>query len=180
MIEDCTIHPTAEIKHPDLCNIYGCTIGEYSAVGPFVEIQRGVTIGRLCKVESHSFICEHVTIGNDVFIGHGVMFTNDKYPVIKSPVVFEKTIIDDGVSIGSGAVIGPGVHIGQHALIGAGAVVLKDIPAYTTAAGNPARIIRTFADLTERNNVLEKRYHSFSNTGRRAIPATIKAAIKLA
>ena len=174
MIEDCTIHPTSEIKHPDLCNLYGCTIGKYSAVGPFVEIQRGVVIGEMCKVESHTFICDHVTIGNDVFIGHGVMFTNDRYPVIKSPVVFEKTIIEDFVSIGSGAVIGPGVRIGAGAIVGAGAVVLRDIPAYTTAAGNPARIIRTFADLAERNNYLEKRYNSFSGTGCRAVPVPIQ------
>lgn len=145
MIEiDCTIHPTAQIMFPNMCNIYGCEIGAYTNVGPFVEIQRGVEIGEMCKIESHTFICDKVTIRNYVFIGHGVMFTNDRYPVISSAVNWEDTVIRDYASIGSGATIGPGVTIGKHAIVGCGAVVIRDVPDYTIVAGNPARIIKQF------------------------------------
>lgn len=175
MIENSTIDPTAEIKHPELCNIYECEIGAYSAVGPFVEIQRGVVIGRLCKIESHSFVCNHVTLGDRVFVGHGVMFTNDRYPVILSDVKFEETAVCDGASIGSGAVIGPGVCIGNHSIIGAGAVVINDVPAYSIVAGNPATVIRQFKNLRERNQYLEKHYDSFSDAGRGRVFQPISA-----
>lgn len=149
MIEDCTLGREAIIYHPDLCNLYGCTIGAHSTVGPFVEVQRGVTVGKFSKISSHTFICDGVTIGDRVFVGHSVSFTNDLYPAITGPFVKVQTVIEDDVSIGSGATILP-VTIGRGAIIGAGAVVTKDVPAYAIVAGNPARVVRQFADLDER------------------------------
>lgn len=137
------------ITHPDLVNIYGCRIGDATRVGPFVEIQAGVIIGAACKIQSHSFICDGVTIGDEVFIGHGVMFTNDLFPRATaddgSPLGPEgwtllKTHVNARASIGSGAVILP-VTIGVGALIGAGAVVTSDVSEYAIVAGNPARVI---------------------------------------
>ena len=116
-------------------------MGENCIVGPFVEIQKGVKIGNNCKIESHTFICEGVTIGNNVFIGHGVIFVNDKHPVItKSDWKLETTIIEDGVSIGSNATILP-VTLGRGCVIGAGAVVVKDVLQFSKVAGNPAKEI---------------------------------------
>jgi len=140
------IHETAKIVLPT--NIYGpdTSIGEDTRIGPFVEIQRGVTIGKRCKIQSHTFICEGVTIQDEVFIGHGVVFTNDRYPhaakdgkMITDEWTLEYTHVLEGASIGSGAVILPGITIGSHATIGAGAVVTKDVPAFSTVKGVPAK-----------------------------------------
>ncbi len=135
-------------------NLYGCVIGDESQIGTFVEIQRGVTIGKRCKIQSHSFLCEGVTIEDGVQIGHGVMFTNDRLPravnedgSFKNPDdwVLEKTLVKAGAAIGSNATILPGLTIGEWSLVGAGAVVTKDVPARTIVAGNPATIIRTLS-----------------------------------
>lgn len=134
----------------DLVNLYNCSIDDCTTVGPFVEIQSNVKIGKFCKISSHSFICEGVTIGDGVFIGHGVMFTNDRHPTaVNSDGSLKKsgdwnlelTCIEDRVSIGSGAVILPGIRVGEGAVIGAGAVVVTDIPPNAVVVGNPARII---------------------------------------
>jgi len=140
------------VKIFDFVNAYGCTIGDGSKVGAFVEIQKGVTIGRNCKISSHTFICEGVHIADRVFVGHGVMFTNDLFPRATRPDgqpqttddwQLVETHIEEGVSIGSNATIICGITIGAHAMIGAGAVVTKDIPPYGVAIGNPARVIKT-------------------------------------
>ncbi len=132
-------------------NLYGCEIGDGSKIGTFVEIQKGARIGRHVKVSSHSFICEGVTIEDNVFIGHGVMFINDKYPratTLAGGLQTEadwncvSTLICCGASIGSNATILCGVTIGEGAIIGAGSVVTHDVPAFSIAAGNPARILR--------------------------------------
>jgi UDP-2-acetamido-3-amino-2,3-dideoxy-glucuronate N-acetyltransferase len=129
-------------------NLYGCTIGDDSRVGPFVEVQRGARIGARCKIQSHTFICEGVTIEDEVFVGHGVMFINDKTPrataasgALQTTDDWEllTTVVARGASIGSGAVILGGVRIGEEALIGAGAVVTRDVEPRTVVAGSPAR-----------------------------------------
>ena len=136
-----------DVKIYDFVNLYGCTIGDASQIGPFVEIQRGVTIGARVKVQSHSFICEGVTIEDEVFIGHGVMFINDAYPFSElqsddPPVILQKTLVRRTAAIGSNATILGDVVIGEHAIVGAGAVVTRDVPARAIVAGNPARILR--------------------------------------
>ncbi len=137
-------------------NLYGCEIGDESKIGTFVEIQKGVKIGRRVKVSSHSFICEGVTIEDGVFIGHGVMFTNDKYPrsTTESGELQTEadwgcipTLVKRGASIGSNATILCGVTIGEEAIVGAGSVVTHNIPARTVVAGNPARLIREISRL---------------------------------
>lgn len=153
MIEQCSIAESAVVYHPDLVNLYYCSVGPLSTVGPFVEIQRGCSIGRYTKISSHTFVCTHVTIGNYVFVGHGVMFTNDLYPAIVQAFVPRSTVVEDWVSIGSGATILP-VTIGQGAIIGAGAVVTKNVPPFAVVVGNPARVVRQFASLEERNEYL--------------------------
>ncbi|MFK7849095.1 MAG: DapH/DapD/GlmU-related protein [Rhodothermales bacterium] len=132
-------------------NLYGCTIGDHTKVGTFVEIQKGAHVGAHCKISSHTFICEGVQIEDRVFIGHGVMFINDLYPratnedgslQTEEDWSCESTVIEEGVSIGSNATILGGIRIGKNAIVGAGAVITKDVPPYTIVAGNPARIIR--------------------------------------
>lgn len=137
-----------KVRYFNFVNLYGCAIGDETKIGAFVEIQKDATVGRRCKISSHSFVCEGVHIGDDVFVGHGVVFTNDKYPrasVAGRPVTDEwellETVVEDGVSIGSNATILCGIRIGKGALIGAGAVVTADVPAGAKVAGVPARPI---------------------------------------
>jgi UDP-2-acetamido-3-amino-2,3-dideoxy-glucuronate N-acetyltransferase len=131
-------------------NLYGCRIGEGTRIGPFVEIQRGAVVGARCKIQSHSFICTGVEIGDGVFVGHGTMFINDRFPratnasgALTTEVdwTLERTIVEDGATLGSGAVIMGGVHIGSGALVGAGAVVTRDVASGETVAGVPARVL---------------------------------------
>ena len=137
-----TIHPYT--------NIYGCTIGDNTSIGPFVEIQSNSKIGKNCKIQSHSFICEGVEIKNECFIGHGVIFCNDKLPrattkgklKTKHDWVLDKVIIEKGASIGSNSTILGGIIVGKNSLIGAGSVVTKNIPANQIWAGNPAKFIK--------------------------------------
>ena len=133
-------------------NAYGCEIGDETRVGAFVEIQKGVKIGRRCKISSHSFLCEGVTIEDNVFIGHGVMFTNDKYPRAtnedgspqsEADWIVVQITIRKGASIGSNATILAGVTVGENAMVGAGAVVTRDVPDGATVAGVPARVVKT-------------------------------------
>src|SRR4051794_21781182 len=142
--EDVVIH------HPQLVNLYGCRIGDASRIGTFVEIQRGAVVGRACKISSHTFICDGVTIEDGVFIGHGVMFTNDLFPRalsvdgrLQTDADWEmvRTQVEAGASIGSNVTIVAGVTIGRGALVGAGAVVTHDVPPYAIVAGVPARIL---------------------------------------
>jgi UDP-2-acetamido-3-amino-2,3-dideoxy-glucuronate N-acetyltransferase len=139
-----------QIFHPQLVNLYGCDIGDETKIGSFVEIQKNVTVGRRCKVSSHSFLCEGVVIEDEVFIGHGVMFTNDVYPKAtnkdgtlqtEADWAVVKTLVKRHASIGSNATVLPGLTIGEKALVGAGAVVTKDVPDYAIVAGVPARVV---------------------------------------
>lgn len=144
MIRKCKIGKNVKIPFPELVNLYECTIGDNSFVGPFVEIQKGVSIGKRCRVQSHSFICEGVSIGDDVFIGHGVMFVNDLYPIANYPHwKLKKTLVENKVSIGNNATILP-VVIGKESLVGAGSVVVKDVPVYVIVTGNPAEILKKY------------------------------------
>ena len=146
----CRLDAGVVIHHPALVNLYGCRIGAETRIGAFVEIQKGVVIGRRCKISSHSFVCEGVTIEDEVFIGHGVMFTNDRYPrAINEAGELQTerdwqvtpTIVRRGASIGSNATILPGVAIGERAVVAAGAVVTRDVSAGTVVAGVPAEVI---------------------------------------
>jgi len=142
---------------PALVNLFGCEIGDETFVGPFVEITRGTIVGRRCTIESHSFLCDRVTLEDDVFVGHGVMFTNDLYPRSRRQVVRLPTRVGRGCSIGSNATIAPGVTIGEFAVIGAGAVVTRDVPAFAIAVGNPARVRKQFDDLTSLTAYMDAR-----------------------
>jgi acetyltransferase-like isoleucine patch superfamily enzyme len=138
------------VKLSKFINLYGCSIGDNTKIGAFVEVQKNASVGNNCKISSHSFICEGVDIEDDVFIGHGVMFINDSYPratangelQTEADWKVERTRVCKGASIGSGATILANVTIGEKALVGAGAVVTKDVPANAVVAGNPARIFR--------------------------------------
>ncbi len=139
LIRDCKIGEGTKIWN--FVNIYGCEIGRDSMVGCFVEIQEGVKIGDRTRVQSHTFICDMVSIGDDVFVGHGVMFINDLYPPQPEKEKWKATRIENGASIGSNSTILP-VNIGRDAIVGAGAVVTRDVPAGAVVAGSPARILR--------------------------------------
>lgn len=150
--EDVVVH------HPSLVNLYGCRIGDQTRIGSFVEIQKHAVIGARCKISSHSFICEGVTLGDEVFIGHGVVFTNDRYPRAAMPdgrlqgdgdwqVI--PTRVGRGASIGSHATLLPGIVVGEHALVGAGSVVTRDVPAYAVVVGVPARVVGSMRDIEE-------------------------------
>jgi acetyltransferase-like isoleucine patch superfamily enzyme len=139
------------VKLSKFINLYGCSVGDNTKIGAFVEIQKNATVGNNCKISSHSFVCEGVTIEDDVFIGHGVMFINDSYPrattsggqlQTEADWKVERTVIRKGASIGSGATILSNITVGVGALVGAGSVVTKDVPANAVVAGNPARVLR--------------------------------------
>jgi len=139
-----------DVRVCGFCNLYGCRIGDETRIGPFVEVQKGVRIGARCKISSHSFICEGVRIEDRVFIGHGVIFVNDRRPRATTADgrmqedadwLCEPTVVREGASIGSGATLLAGITIGENSMVGAGSVVTKDVAAGTTVAGNPAREI---------------------------------------
>jgi acetyltransferase-like isoleucine patch superfamily enzyme len=138
------------IPQPDLVNLYGCQIGDGTRIGAFVEIQKNASVGRRCKISSHTFVCEGVTIEDEVFVGHGVMFINDPRPRATTAGALQTeadwqvvaTRVKRGASIGSGAVIMCGVTVGEQAMVGAGAVVTHDVPPGATVAGVPARLLR--------------------------------------
>jgi UDP-2-acetamido-3-amino-2,3-dideoxy-glucuronate N-acetyltransferase len=156
MADDCTcIAPDVKlgtgVRLGRFINLYGCSVGDETKIGAFVEIQKNVTIGRRCKISSHTFICEGVTIEDHVFIGHGVVFVNDSYPrattsngeiATEADWTVEKTLVRRGASIGSGATILSNVTIGERSIVGAGSVVTADVPPGVTVAGNPARVLR--------------------------------------
>jgi acetyltransferase-like isoleucine patch superfamily enzyme len=139
------------VKLSKFINLYGCEIGDETKIGAFVEIQKNASVGRRCKISSHTFICEGVTIEDNVFVGHGVMFINDLYPrattaggglQTEADWKVERTVVKKGASIGSGATILANTTIGENAIVGAGAVVTKDVPANTIVTGVPARVLR--------------------------------------
>ena len=144
------------IPHPQLVNLYGCTIGTETKIGTFVEIQKNAKVGARCKISSHTFICEGVTIEDEVFVGHGVMFTNDPFPRATSDGQLQTeadwavipTRVKRGASIGSGAVILCGVTIGEQAMVGAGSVVTRDVPDHSIVVGVPARITKHASERT--------------------------------
>ncbi len=150
-----TLKGDVAITHPDLVNLYGCTIGAGTRVGPFVEIQRNAVVGARCKISSHAFLCEGVVIEDEVFVGHGVMFTNDPYPravngdgSLQGADDWEvvPTVVRRGASIGSNATIRCGVVIGRGAVVGCGAVVTRDVPDHAVMAGVPARVVADVRD----------------------------------
>jgi len=140
-----------DVKLSKFINLYGCEVGDESKIGAFVEIQKNASVGKRCKISSHTFICEGVTIEDNVFIGHGVVFINDTYPrstaadgslQTEADWKVERTVIKKGASIGSGATILAKTTVGENAIVGAGSVVTKDVPANSIVAGNPARVLR--------------------------------------
>lgn len=156
MIEDCACGSGVQVWHAGMVNLYGCSLAAGVTVGPFVEIQRGACVGADSKVCSHTFICGGAQIGARVFIGHGVMFCNDAYPMIGGVLRLQPVVVEDDVSIGSGAVILPGVRIGIGAMIGAGAVVVGEVRPLTVVVGNPAHEVRRFRDLQEREDFIAR------------------------
>jgi acetyltransferase-like isoleucine patch superfamily enzyme len=154
----------ANVRLSNFINLYGCEIGDETKIGAFVEIQKNVRVGKRCKISSHTFICEGVTIEDNVFIGHGVVFVNDTYPratasggrlQTEEDWKVELTAIKRGASIGSGATILSNISIGENAIVGAGSVVTKDVPANAIVAGNPARVLRHIQSSVEHVDVHE-------------------------
>ena len=141
-----------DVKLSKFINLYGCEIGDETKIGAFVEVQKNATIGKRCKISSHTFVCEGVTIEDNVFIGHGVMFINDSYPrataeggalQTEADWKVERTVVKKGASLGTGVTVLANVTIGENAIVGAGSVVTKDVPANTIVAGNPAKVLRS-------------------------------------
>jgi acetyltransferase-like isoleucine patch superfamily enzyme len=159
--EYCSIAPDVKlgkgVKLSKFINLYGCEIGDDTKIGAFVEIQKNASVGRQCKISSHTFVCEGVTIEDNVFIGHGVMFINDIYPratangqlQTEADWKVERTVIKNGASIGTGATILANVTIGENAIVGAGSVVTKNVPANCIVAGNPAKVFRKIEAIVE-------------------------------
>jgi UDP-2-acetamido-3-amino-2,3-dideoxy-glucuronate N-acetyltransferase len=154
-----------DVKIYDFVNLYGCEIDDNTKIGTFVEIQKGAKIGKNCKISSHTFICEGVTIEDNVFVGHNVTFINDPYPrattqdgnlQTEDDWVCVPTLIKKGASIGSAATLLSGITVGENAIVGAGSVVTKDVPQNTIVAGNPARIIRLVDDVHRRGAKVAK------------------------
>jgi UDP-2-acetamido-3-amino-2,3-dideoxy-glucuronate N-acetyltransferase len=147
-----------DVKLSKFINLYGCEIGDNTKIGAFVEIQKKATVGRNCKISSHTFICEGVTVEDDVFVGHSVTFINDSYPratasgqlQTEADWKVETTVVKKGASIGSGSTILSKVTIGENAIVGAGSVVTKDVPANAIVAGNPAKLLRYVAPATSK------------------------------
>jgi acetyltransferase-like isoleucine patch superfamily enzyme len=142
----------ADVRLSKFINLYGCEVGDETKIGAFVEIQKNAIVGKHCKISSHTFICEGVIIEDDVFIGHGVTFTNDTYPrattmngslQTEADWKVERTVIRKGASVGSGVTILSNINVGENAIVGAGSVVTKDVPPNTIVAGNPAKILRS-------------------------------------
>lgn len=151
----------ADVRLSRFINLYGCHVGDETKIGAFVEIQKNARVGRRCKISSHTFICEGVEIEDQVFVGHGVTFTNDAFPraansdgSLKTEADWkvEPTIVRKGASIGSGATILCNLTIGENAIVGAGSVVTKDVPPHAIVAGNPARVLRFLKPITENEN----------------------------
>jgi acetyltransferase-like isoleucine patch superfamily enzyme len=147
-----------DVKLSKFINLYGCEIGDETKIGAFVEIQKNATVGKRCKISSHTFVCEGVTIEDNVFVGHNVAFINDSYPratadggqlQTEADWKVEKTVVKEGASIGSGSTILSNVTIGENALVGAGSVVTKDVPPNSIVAGNPARVLRYINQASE-------------------------------
>lgn len=147
-----------DVKLSKFINLYGCEIGDETKIGAFVEIQKNASVGKRCKISSHTFICEGVVIEDNVFVGHGVTFINDSYPratteggglQTEADWKVERTVIKKGASIGSGTTILSNTTIGENALVGAGSVVTKDVPANSIVAGNPAKVLRYIEQTTE-------------------------------
>jgi acetyltransferase-like isoleucine patch superfamily enzyme len=158
----------ANVKLSQFINLYGCEIGDETKIGAFVEIQKNARVGKRCKVSSHSFICEGVDIEDNVFIGHGVIFTNDTYPrstnadgTLQTGTDWEvrPTVVRKGASIGSGVTLLCNLSVGENSIVGAGSVVTKDVPPNTVVVGNPARVLRSIETPSEEINV-----RSHSNT----------------
>ncbi|MGO9125588.1 MAG: acyltransferase [Terriglobales bacterium] len=145
------------VKLSKFINLYGCEVGDESKIGAFVEIQKNAKVGKRCKISSHTFVCEGVTIEDNVFIGHGVVFINDSYPratadgklQTEADWKVERTVVKKGASIGSGATILSNISIGENAIVGAGSVVTKDVPANGIVAGNPAKVLRYIEQTVE-------------------------------
>jgi acetyltransferase-like isoleucine patch superfamily enzyme len=166
--EFCSIAPDVKlapgVKLSKFINLYGCEIGENTKIGAFVEIQKNVIVGKNCKVSSHSFICEGVTIEDNAFIGHSVTFINDSYPRATTPDgelqnekdwSVERTMVKRGASIGSGSTILSNVVIGENAIVGAGSMVTRDVPPNSIVAGNPAKILRSIPTSSKLNQLRE-------------------------
>ena len=162
MNEFCSIAPDVKlgqgVKLSKFINLYGCQIGDETKIGAFVEIQKNATVGRRCKISSHTFVCEGVSIEDNVFIGHGVTFINDSYPrattsegqlQTEQDWQVETTVVKRGASIGSGSTILSNVVIGENAIVGAGSVVTHDVPPNTVVAGNPAKVLRSITNISE-------------------------------
>jgi acetyltransferase-like isoleucine patch superfamily enzyme len=152
----------ANVRLSRFINLYGCEIGDETKIGAFVEIQKNASVGKRCKISSHTFICEGVAIEDNVFVGHGVTFVNDSYPrataaggalQTEDDWKVERTVIKKGASIGSGATILSNTSIGENAIVGAGSVVTKDVPPNSIVAGNPARVLRYIDQSVERADV---------------------------
>jgi len=151
-----------DVRLSKFINLYGCEIGDETKIGAFVEIQKNASVGKRCKISSHTFVCEGVLIEDNVFIGHGVTFTNDSYPrattrggdlQTEADWKVEPTVIRKGASIGSGATILCNITIGENAIVGAGSVVTKDVPPNSIVVGNPARVLRYIQSSTEGHDV---------------------------